>query len=65
MDIAELQDILAKLPGDLEVIMASDPEGNEFHTLMVISNEFTVLEQDVVTLWPGIRVDPEQLDYVV
>lgn len=31
MTVKELVDALAQLPPDLEVLIASDPEGNHFH----------------------------------
>ncbi len=39
MTVDELRKKLAKIPGDMPVVMSIDPEGNKFHELEEITKE--------------------------
>lgn len=62
LNVGELLEVLKHLPLDMEVVLAEDPEGNGFSLLMELDHEAMVENQDVVILWPGIKVEPEWLD---
>lgn len=46
MNVRELKEQLADLPDDLPVLLAGDPEGNDFRTLTEISEAKIPLNDD-------------------
>lgn len=57
MNIKQLIKQLGQYPEDLEVIIASDPEGNDFHSLYEVSDHGWLEEERMLCLTPEMLTD--------
>lgn len=58
MTTAQLIQILATFPPDMEVILAKDEEGNGFSPISDLSNEWYA----AVNSWSGEIIDPDDVE---